>query len=249
MILEDLHVHSVYCDGKNTPEELVESAISKGVKKLGILCHSYIDFEPTGSLNSEKYPDFIKEISVLKDKYKGKIELLCGIEQDFFSKEPIVSFDYVIGSVHFFSDGKGFYPIDWSEELFINGVKSCFNGDYYLASEWYFNAVSKMAEKIKPNIIAHFDLITKFNEGDKLFDTRYDRYVNAYKSAIDRIVKLNIPFEINTGVISRGHRSEPYPSKPIIDYIKSKGGKFLLSSDAHSKENISFGFDKWDNLL
>ena len=29
----------------------------------------------------------------------------------------------------------------------------------------------------------------------------------------------------------------------------SKGGKFVLSSDSHSKENIAYQYDKWKGLL
>ena len=35
----------------------------------------------------------------------------------------------------------------------------------------------------------------------------------------------------------------------IIDYIKSRGGKFTLSSDAHRAENIAFGFSDFESLI
>ena len=51
------------------------------------------------------------------------------------------------------------------------------------------------------------------------------------------------PFEINTGVVSRGYRALPYPAPDIREYIRSKGGKFILSSDSHSTETLCFGFE------
>ena len=33
MIYSDLHMHTVFCDGKNTPEEMVLSAIDKEMDK------------------------------------------------------------------------------------------------------------------------------------------------------------------------------------------------------------------------
>ena len=69
------------------------------------------------------------------------------------------------------------------------------------------------------------------------------------KKAIDKLVKYNIPFEINMGAISRGYQDKPYPMPQVLDYIKQKGGKLILSSDSHSKENIAFEYDKWKNLI
>ena len=34
MILEDFHVHTCFCDGKKSPEEMVLAAISKGMTKI-----------------------------------------------------------------------------------------------------------------------------------------------------------------------------------------------------------------------
>ena len=41
MELFDLHVHSVFSDGMDTPRDIVISAIEKGVKTLGFSDHSY----------------------------------------------------------------------------------------------------------------------------------------------------------------------------------------------------------------
>ncbi len=249
MILADFHVHSNFCDGKNSVEELVLSAIEKNVKKLGVVVHSYIDFEPTGSATLDSSKHFINTVDRLKSKYRDKIELFCGIEQDLFSQKQDLAFDYVIGSVHFFKSCNEYDPIDVSEESFCAGVDRFFKGDYYSAVEWYYEAVIKVVEKFKPNIIGHFDLITKFNEKDKLFDTSNLRYVLAYQKAVDTLLNYDIPFEINLGAISRGYRTEPYPSTDIIEYIKLKGGRFILSSDAHDKDNICYKFNEWQHLV
>ena len=102
-----------------------------------------------------------------------------------------------------------------------------------------------MSEVTKCDIIGHFDLITKFIEQDPAFDTNHPRYVKAWQQAADELLKTGKPFEINTGAISRGYRTSPYPAKEIRDYIRAHGGKLILSSDAHAKENIAFRFDEW----
>ena len=49
--------------------------------------------------------------------------------------------------------------------------------------------MSKIIERTKPDIIGHFDLVSKFNEGDCIFDTRHPRYVAAYMRAIEKLIK------------------------------------------------------------
>ncbi|UKI37161.1 MAG: hypothetical protein L6V93_02935 [Clostridiales bacterium] len=61
-------------------------------------------------------------------------------------------------------------------------------------------------------------------------------------NAIEKLVKYNVPFEINTGAILRGYRKTPYPNADFIRKIESLGGKFILSSDAHSAEKFVFRF-------
>lgn len=245
----DLHVHSNFCDGKSSPRELVLSAINKGVKKLGILAHSYINFEPEYCLLPERKNEFLRHINELKEEFKDKITILVGIELDFFSEIDLNGFDYVIGSVHFCYVKNKFYPVDHTLELLLQGINEGFDGDAMALCENYFELVSHLADKKKPDLIGHFDLLTKFNENDKIFDTTSERYKNAWKKSVDKLIEKDVVFEINTGAISRGYRTEPYPSREIIDYIKNKGGKFMLSSDAHRADNIAFEFDKWKKLL
>ena len=39
---QNLHTHTTFCDGKDTPEELVEAAIAKGFDSIGFSGHSYM---------------------------------------------------------------------------------------------------------------------------------------------------------------------------------------------------------------
>ena len=118
----------------------------------------------------------------------------------------------------------------------------------YALAEDYFETVSQAAEKTNADIIGHFDLVSKFNKS-ALFDETDKRYINAWKTAADNLLKFNKPFEVNTGAIFRGYKDFPFPAENIIGYIKEKGGKFILSSDAHSTAGICFEFDKWKNSI
>ena len=116
----------------------------------------------------------------------------------------------------------------------------------YALVEDYYATVSRVVEVTKCDIIGHFDLVTKFIEQAPAFDVHHPRYIRAWQQAADILLKTGKPFEINTGAISRGYRTEPYPSREIRDYIRAHGGKMLLSSDSHRKETIAFRFEEYE---
>ena len=80
--MRDLHTHSYYSDGKASPEEMVLAAIEKGLAEIGISDHSYTFFDESYCVKKDKIAAYKKEIAALKEKYKGKISVLCGVEQD-----------------------------------------------------------------------------------------------------------------------------------------------------------------------
>lgn len=248
-MISDLHVHTKFCDGKNTPEEMVLSAIEKGIDRLGLVCHAQLPFSASWAIRKENIELFKNDVRRLKEKYKDKIEVLCGTELDIFSDIDASGFEYTIGSVHFFyKDGK-YHSIDHSEEIFADAIETMFNGDAYSAVENYFETLSGYATKFNPDIIGHFDLVRKFNKGGKYFDENHPRYLIAMEKAIDKLLPLGVPFEINTGAIARGYQDNPYPSATAMKMIRERGGKFIINSDSHNVDTIGFQFDKWSKLI
>ncbi len=249
MIFHDFHIHTNYCDGTNTPEEIVNAAIKLNMKKIGLVCHSYTDFDDSYCIKLDRYKEFISEVRRVAEMYKDNIEVFCGVEQDYYSAAPTVGFDYVIGSVHYVKYGDKFLDVDNTKAQFVSQVQQYFDGDYYKFCEEYYKTVADVVSKTKCDIIGHFDLCTKFNEGNCLFDTDDERYIKAAFWAIDRLVKYEKPFEINTGAISRGYKSEAYPEDRFINYILKKGGKMVLSSDSHNSDALCCNFDKYEKFV
>ena len=243
MIKTDLHTHTVYSDGADTPEQMVLSAIEKGVKVYGISDHSYTPFDPGYCMAPDRYAEYFSVLTQLQEKYKDKIDLRRGMELDYYSDKPDIEFDHIIGSVHYVKAGGEYIPVDKNAKTLLDGVRDHFGGDIYAFIEEYYRTEADVACKTGCDIIGHFDLVTKFNEGGVMFDENDPRYVSAYRAAADILVKTGKPFEINFGAIPRGCRTTPYPSADILAYLKSKGAQFILSSDSHKKENICFGFD------
>lgn len=248
MVFNDYHVHTTFSDGKNDMESVVKAAIESGAEELGFSDHSYTFFDQSYCMKKD-YDEYFAQIKRLKEKYKGKIKILSGVEQDLYSKKSVKQFDYAIGSVHYFRVRGKYYPVDESRNNLIETVNSVFGGDFYAACETYFKAVKKFAKREDIKIIGHFDLISKFNGNGELFDEKNPRYLSAAYSAAKSLVSAGKVFEINTGALSKNLRTDAYPNKEIRDYIKSIGGKFVLSSDCHKKEDLFFAFDKFVSEL
>ncbi len=242
-------MHTCYCDGKNTPEEMVQSAIEKGLTTVGISGHSYTFFDESYCMQKADIPRYLAECRYLRAKYFDQIHVLCGVEQDYYSEYPTDDFDYVIGSVHYIKVKGEYIPVDESIEILRAAVQKHFDGDVYALCEAYFATVADVVKKTECDIIGHFDLISKFIEKEPFFDVTHPRYAAAWQKALDELLKHNVPFEINTGAISRGYRTQPYPSEEMREYIREKGGRFVLSSDAHSTDAIACGFEEYEAML
>ena len=240
----DYHVHSCFSDGKNTPEEIILSAIDKKIDVLGFSDHSYNWFDADVCRNMEDTSEYVKQIRSLAQKYKDKITVLCGIEQDYFSKKPTEDYDYIIGSMHYINVEDKFFAVDDKPQVIIDMANRYFGGDIISICEKYFEYVGKLKDVTGADIIGHFDIITKFNQNNELFDSTDKRYVAAWKKAADKLLKQNVIFEINSGAISRGYRTTPYPSNEIMEYLSKNGASFILSSDSHNKDTLVFKFDE-----
>ena len=344
----NLHMHTTYCDGKDTAEAMTLAAIGEGLKTAGFSGHSFTPHDTSYCMSRELTQKYIEEIRALREKYAGRIRILLGTELDRYSDIDLSPYDYRIGSVHYIFSEEGrrkrdeilarhaggaakgapdkeiaasdaemqslvkfkdWSPVDDCPEdlcvfAFGEGAGCADAEDRKADPEWrkakmleaaelYFDTVGGIVTATDCDIIGHFDLLTKFTEGwgfgpagnivskagcgaaefvSDLFDTSDERYITAWKKAVDRIFddcaeryrngyrnRLEEPgvlqagdkpvFEINTGAISKGYRTVPYPAADQIGYIKSRGGVLILSSDSHAAGTVCSGFEEFAYLL
>lgn len=238
----NFHTHTEFCDAKNTAEEMVLSAIEKGVVHLGFSSHSYTPFDLGYSLTPKNEKEYFEHILHLKQKYKGKINIYAGIEQEYFSDAPKFDYDYIIGSVHYVNKNNEFYSVDKSHDDFVRNIENAFGGDIYAYIEDFYALYENLLEKTNTKIVGHFDLVTKYNKGGLLFDENHPRYINASNKALDTLCKKDAIFEVNTGVIARGHKGTPYPSERLLKRIYQNGARVTFSTDCHKAEFIDYGF-------
>lgn len=235
---QDLHTHSLFDDGRANLEEMVLAAIGKGFDAIGLSGHSPIAGENEWTIQESKLPQYISEALRLRDKYRDEIQVYVGIEYDLRSRLDLSGFDYVIGSVHALC-GK---DVDNTAEIAASLVQHCFGGDPDAAAEAYYSQYSRIAGMPKIDIVGHFDLLTKFDERTGIYNAESPRYHKAACDAMERLVRAGKIFEINSGAISRGYRTAPYPAKPLLCVLREMGGRICLNSDAHSMEGIGCAF-------
>ena len=194
MIFANYHTHTTFCDGRDTPEQLVQEAIRLGCPALGFTGHSYA-FYDAACMPKENIRPYQAEIRRLQSAYSGQIQILLGIEQE------------------------------------------------------YYRLVGDLYEKTHCRVIAHFDLIEKFNEAGELFDRTHPRYRAAALAALNRLKSAPVLFEINTGAIARGYRTSPYPDPFLLRAMQDAGVKLMLNSDCHDRRFLLCGFDQYAHLV
>lgn len=239
---QNLHTHTTFCDGKNTPQEMIRAALEQGMDSLGFSGHSPLAGE-CWTMEGEDVPRYRREILDLRGQYAGKLDIFLGLEQDSLSHRPEGDWDYLIGSVHMLEREGERLSVDESPETFRRGVEQWFGGDPLAFAEAYYRQVGRVAEKTGCQIVGHFDLVCKFNEGNCLFDTEHPRYRAAALEALERLREREVILEINTGAMSRGYRTAPYPERWILKNAKEMGLPICLTSDAHSARHLTYAFD------
>ena len=241
-----------------TIQNMVDTAIQKGVDKLYLLDHTHkfkefnflyssLKEERTiaarervfsRQVNLKDYIDFIKEVK----KHPWPVELFFGLEV-CYSKEhneefkaaikkllPF-QFDFLIGSVHF-TDGAA---IDLSKEIYLERDVD----EFY---KHYFESLYSLVESQTFTFVAHPDLF-------KLFDIfpsfDLEPYFNHF---CELLIKYDMETENNTGSLRFGF---PYPgvSPALLKAYKKYGVKYHRSSDAHKYEDIGRAFEQIDSSV
>lgn len=247
MSFADLHTHTLFSDGTATVREMIDAAHTRGILSLGISDHSYTPFDTSYCM-----PDNTEQAYVATVREEQKIALerygfpvLLGTEFDYRSIIDREAYDYTVGSVHYVCKNGEFYPVDSGVAIQESAIEGAFGGNRLDFAKAYFEDLVRHAEQNKPTFIGHFDLLNKYGA----FDESDPAYLAVAKEALAEIVRHVSLFEVNMGAMARGLRAVPYPAPPFLAELLRCGGSVILSSDAHSKENIAYRFDDAVTLL
>ena len=240
--LQNLHTHTIYCDGKDTPEQMIQYALEKGFGSLGFSGHSYMPFMQYANISLENTEKYKKEIRFLQEKYKDIFPVYLGLEVDMYSGVDLTGYDYLIGSAHYIKSGDKYLEVDRTAEHVQYLIDRYYGGSGICFAQDYYKTIAQLPEYGEFDIIGHFDLLTKNIEIIPFFDVNAKDYLYCAYEAIETL-KGRIPFfEVNTGAIARGYRTTPYPSIPLIKEFKRQGFGVVITSDCHDGSKLDCGF-------
>ncbi len=249
MITADLHNHTLYSHGKDTPAAMWDAARAKGITLFGFAEHSprphnYTYTNEYRDRLTKYFPQYVAEVQALKAAYPGQV--LLAIEMDWMEKEQEFiknsiceyDFDYVIGSVHFLQTwGYDDDPKDWQS------LRSDSCHEHYAN---YFQTVRKMAQSKLFNIAAHLDLIKIFSIEPFSAWIKTKAAQNLVGDALNDIKAAEMSLEISSAGL-RKICKEIYPCPEIMTLAAEIGLPISFASDAHNVKDVAADFDKLAN--
>ena len=243
--LSSVHVHSKLCDGKNTLDELAVTAWKAGLKTLGFSGHSHTPCDIEYCMTQSRTALYRAQVAKLKERYAGKMDILCGLEWDLNSDDDPAAYDYTIGSAHYVRGPKTgrYYEIDFRPADLAACIQDDFDGDGLAVVEAYFRNVEQVVAH-KPTILGHFDLIKKINGGNKFFDEDAPRYHAAAGAALAAPAAAGVVLEVNTSGVYRGYRKDFFPGEALLRRWRELGGEVVITADAHEAKALTFGYEE-----
>ncbi|GAB1433231.1 histidinol-phosphatase [Spirochaetota bacterium] len=248
------HSHCDYCDGKTSAEEMAKAAHDYGIGSLGFSSHAPLPFYTPWNMDADRLSSYQTTVSGLADKYKGKMEVLCGLEIDYIEAVcsptdrlfSTGSLDYQIAAIHLLSapnNGNAtksnpkledYFIVDDSAQNFAANFKKYYADNPWQMAEDYYHALASCIRNGGFDILAHFDLLRKNNRDGQYFNESSEHYRSLAMLAVDALEGTDIIVEINTGAMARYGFKSPYPEGWILKELYSRKIDICVNSDAHS---------------
>ena len=249
-ILSDTHVHSTYSgDAESTIDEMVQKAISLGMKQICFTEHNDFDFPYAPGdkpdmflLNTDAY---LFDLLRAREKYEGRIKILFGIElglaPEIKRKNLILAksheFDFIIGSSHLCHGRDPFYA------EFYEGREE------KAAYREYFESI---LENIKGytqfDVYGHLDYVVRYGP-TKNANYKYEDHADVIDEILRVLIENEKGIEINTGGFRCGIDATN-PCRDIVKRYKQLGGEIItIGSDAHNAKDLQDRFDVVADLL
>jgi histidinol-phosphatase (PHP family) len=239
----DTHTHTSRCGhARGSDVQLVEAAIAAGLRAIAVTDHipmywlPQAEHEPTLAMSMAELPRYVAAVLDLKERHRGEIEVLLGIEADYIEGyegelERLLAsypFDVVLGSVHRLGDW--WVDAPGSVVRYQRGLDE-------VDAIWsrYADLVISAASSGHFDVLAHLDLPKKFGYRATVPFAGRQAEVVAAVAASGCAVELS----------SAGRRrpvGEDYPAPDLVQELAAAGVSFVLSSDAHDPSEVGLGF-------
>ena len=248
-MFSNLHTHTNFSDGSSPPDDYIKEALRLGFRSLGFSDHSPLPFDNTFALREEKTQEYCDTIIRLKNKYKGKLDILLGMEVDFI---PGVShppswfrrqfpLDFIIGSVHLVKDPEEeeLWFIDGPHaETYDNGLSKVFGGDIRKAVTVYYRQLQELIAVYKPDVVGHLDKIKMHNKS-RYFDENEPWYRKLVDETLVVMLDAGCLMEVNTRGIYKKRSETLFPGSEVLRKAHSLGIRVTITSDAHKPHELS----------
>lgn len=249
----NLHTHCTYCDGNDTMQDMVQAAIEAGLTSIGFSSHYPTQYEfDDVQLDKANVDAYFAELENLRSEYAGSIEIYKAMELEcrvLGEGRPIIDdrCDYTIGSCHYIRNNGQFFCVDYLTSMIDDALES-FGSSEKLIEDYFIEYLS-FAKEVPFDIVGHIDLYSKLNERMHYFDPDAKWYKDMAIGYVDEIAKTGKVFEVNTGAMARGYKTEPYPARFILERLLEKKVPITISSDSHSTKTITYAFEQTEQLL
>jgi histidinol-phosphatase (PHP family) len=247
-VLTDYHLHLRPDEAEATAAEhftaenadrYLAAAEEAGIGELGCSEHVY---RFTQALDLWRHPWFERWARDDLDAYVEFLRdtpLRAGIECDFIpgaedrtaNMLETRGFDYVVGSVHFVGE----HAVD-TDEFGIWHL----DGDPDRIWRRYFEMIAELARSGLFDILAHPDLVKVWG-GARPLPERDPRFY--YETAVEAIADTGIAVEVSTAGLRKPVK-EIYPSPAFAEMCVEAGAAFALSSDAHTPQQVGYGYER-----
>lgn len=249
----DCHTHTVNSDGKNTVWDMCDSATNKGISGITITDHANINFyKDLDTFN--KIKQSIADTTEAKEKFRGKLKVLKGIELGEYTYAPkkadevlsLGCFDAVLCSVHLVPKAGwslAYNRIDFSDP-------SISDNDINEYIKLYFDLLSETVDCFDFDILAHIQCPARYITGKFGRKTNVMLFEEKIGEILEKIIKRNIALEINTAWFCDDFGNINFQTEEILKLYKSLGGKMItLGSDAHTESAVARNFSEASALI
>jgi histidinol-phosphatase (PHP family) len=242
----DYHVHSTYSvDCAIAMEDSCRAAIAAGVTEIAITDHvDHVPADPGyGYYRPEEY---LRELERVQAEFAGTLTVLRGVEVDYndstvehvarFMEEHGDHYDFVIGSVHYYSDGAMIFP-DYFAGRSLEEV--------YLP---YFDQVERAVDAGWFDSIGHLDLPKRYAPKTHR-DYDPERFRERLLPIFDKMIARGVAFEINTSGLRQTPRTS-MPGPAIVRWYVDCGGRLITTgTDSHATQTVGAGLAKTLDML
>lgn len=248
MNLTNYHSHCSFCDGRAPLEDFIQEAIKQGFTSYGISSHAPLPFSTPWTMETNQLPAYVEEVTRLKEKYAGQIEVYLGMEIDYLNDESNpasekfleLPLDYRIGSVHLLHNKHGeIVDIDCAADKYAHLIEKHFDGNLEEVVHLYYGKLLKMIESGGFDIVGHADKMHHnaacYRPG-LLDEAWYDALIHNYFATI---AAAGYMVEVNTKAYHT--LGTFFPNKRYFALLKDLGIRVQVNSDAHFPERINDG--------